>query len=235
MQTNPNAVDSIEAIALLDEPNRRRLYDLVSEAREAVGRDEAAEALGMSRELAAFHLDRLAQAGLLATEYRRRNGRAGPGAGRPAKLYRRSIGEVSVSLPPRRYDRAAEAMATALESLGRRGKGAVEPVAHRQGLAEVARSRAAGARDGAGRGPEDELVEVLRGAGYAPERDPAGDLVLRNCPYDALVANHLELTCGMNVAWAEGVVEGVGAPVTVEFAPAPGRCCVVFHTRPDQG
>jgi len=214
---------------MLEEPNRRRLYDLVSNARAAVGRDEAAEALGMSRELAAFHLDRLAEAGLLTTEYRRRNGRAGPGAGRPAKLYRRSGGEVSVSLPPRRYDRAAEAMAMALESLGRRGKGAVEPVAHRQGLAEAGRAREVTAPVGPAES-ETDLVDVLRAAGYAPERDPQdGSIVLRNCPYDSLVAGHRDLTCSMNVAWAEGVVEGLGAPMTVEFAPAPDRCCVVLR------
>lgn len=227
------ALGSIEAIALLDEPNRRRLYDLVSGARAAVGRDEAAEALGMSRELAAFHLDRLAEAGLLATEYRRRNGRTGPGAGRPAKLYRRSSGELSVSLPPRRYDRAAEAMATALESLGRRGKGAVEPVARRQGLADAGRVRAVASPGASPTASEGDLVDVLQVAGYAPERDPVdGAIVLRNCPYDALVAGHRALTCSMNVAWAEGVVEGVGAQMTVEFAPAPDRCCVVL--RPDR-
>lgn len=213
---------------MLEEPNRRRLYDLVASAQAAVGRDEAAEALGMSRELAAFHLDRLTDAGLLTTEYRRRNGRAGPGAGRPAKLYRRSGGEVSVSLPPRRYDRAAEAMAMALESLGRRGKGAVEPVAHRQGLAEAGRVRDAASVEPAA--SEAELVNVLRTAGYAPERDSLdGSITLRNCPYDALVASHRDLTCSMNVAWAEGVVEGLGAPMTVEFAPAPERCCVVLR------
>jgi predicted ArsR family transcriptional regulator len=231
VRTNSAPIDSIEAIAMLEEPNRRRLYDLVSGSPTAVGRDEAAEALAMSRELAAFHLDRLTDAGLLATEYRRRNGRAGPGAGRPAKLYRRSSGEVSVSLPPRRYDRAAEAMAIALEKLGRRGKGAIEPVAHRQGLAEVARAREAGL-DGPAQAPEDELVEVLRGAGYEPSADRSGEIVLRNCPYDALVAEHRELTCGMNVAWAEGVVEGVGAHMAVEFVPSPERCCVVFRPLP---
>lgn len=229
MNDETRNLDSIEAIALLDEPNRRRLYDLVASARAAVGRDEAAEALGMSRELAAFHLDRLADAGLLVTEYRRRNGRTGPGAGRPAKLYRRSTGELSVSLPPRRYARAAEAMATALESLGRRGKGAVEPIAHRQGLAEAGRVRAADSPAAS----EGDLVDVFQAAGYAPERDPVdGAIVLRNCPYDALVAGHRDLTCSMNVAWAEGVVEGIGASMKVEFAPAPDRCCVVL--RPDR-
>jgi len=93
--TERSPIDPIGAVALLEEPNRRRLYDLVVAGREAVGRDEAAAALAMSRELAAFHLDRLVEAGLLETEYRRRSGRTGPGAGRPAKLYRRADAEMA--------------------------------------------------------------------------------------------------------------------------------------------
>ena len=67
--------------------------------RDPLSRDEAASALGISRELAAFHLDRLLRAGLLEAEYRRLGGRTGPGAGRPAKLYRRSSREIAISLP----------------------------------------------------------------------------------------------------------------------------------------
>src|SRR6476660_6398579 len=106
MTTEPNLPDPVSAIATLDEPNRRRLYDYVASRHEGVGRDEAAAASGMSRELASFHLDRLVEAGLLTTEFRRLNGRSGPGAGRPAKLYRRSPGDVLASFPTRRYERA---------------------------------------------------------------------------------------------------------------------------------
>ena len=74
------------------------------------------------------------------------------------------------------------------------------------------------------------LVDFLRGAGYEPRIEPDGTVCLRNCPYDALVAEHRDVTCGMNVAWAEGLVDGLGVPqVGVELAPEPGRCCVVFH------
>ena len=119
--------DPIDAVAALAEPTRRALYDLVAASDEPVGRDDAVTALGISRELAAFHLDRLVAAGLLTPEYRRRSGRTGPGAGRPAKLYRRSDRSVEVSLPPRHYDRAADLMATALrrvsDGAGPRGPG----------------------------------------------------------------------------------------------------------------
>src|SRR5213078_316592 len=104
----PTKEAAVGAIALLDEPRRRALYEYVTSRPEPVGRDEAATALGIGRELAAFHLDRLAAAGLLDVEYRRLGERRGPGAGRPAKLYRRSARELSVSLPARDYERLAQ-------------------------------------------------------------------------------------------------------------------------------
>jgi predicted ArsR family transcriptional regulator len=232
---NTRAVDDpIEAIALLEEPNRRHLYDLVAASHEFVGRDEAAEALGISRELAAFHLDRLVRAGLLETEYRRRSGRTGPGAGRPAKLYRRADREVAISFPPRHYDLAADLMATALDRLGSAsGAQAAASVARERGNAlGAAARRDAGSRPGRRR-LLTALVDALRGAGYEPKIEtPSGSMRLRNCPFDALVSEHRELMCGMNLAWAEGVVEALGSSVTAHALPAPSRCCVVFNTAP---
>src|SRR6187401_444958 len=108
----------IEAIALLDEPVRRRLYEWLIAQSGSVSRDEAAAGVKISRALAAFHLDRLAADGLLEVEFARRSGRTGPGAGRPAKLYRRAEREITVSLPERRYAAAAAMMADALEEAG---------------------------------------------------------------------------------------------------------------------
>src|SRR5438034_11496924 len=118
MTKQSSVEDPVGALALLDDPKRRQLYDLVVASETPVGRDEAATALGISRELAAFHLDRLVAAGLLETEYRRLGDRRGPGAGRPATLYRRSDHELSASFPPRRYDLAAAPMPTPLDRLG---------------------------------------------------------------------------------------------------------------------
>ena len=121
---------------MLAEPTRRGLYEFVVARHEPIGRDEAAAAVGISRELAAFHLDRLVDAGLLLTEYRRLTGRTGPGAGRPAKLYRRATGDIEFSLPQRHYERAAELMATALDRLGAAtGLDAVSRVARERGRA----------------------------------------------------------------------------------------------------
>ena len=229
--TLPDA-DPIQVAAVLAEPTRRGLYKFVVARHEPIGRDEAAAAVGISRELAAFHLDRLVDAGLLVTEYRRLTGRTGPGAGRPAKLYRRAAGDIEFSLPRRHYERAAELMATALDRLGRgTGLEAVARIARERGRAlgvDAADLPEEASTDQ--RGSFARLFDLLLGAGYEPELEPAGDLCLRNCPYDALVQEHRDVTCGMNLAWAEGVVDGLGASdVDVELDPEPGRCCVVFH------
>jgi DNA-binding transcriptional ArsR family regulator len=106
----------IAAIAAIDDPQRAALYDHVSRSAHPVGRDDAAQQLGLPRSTAAFHLDRLVEQGLLVTEYRRLSGRTGPGSGRPAKLYRRAPGDVQVSIPPRQYELAGELLATAIDT-----------------------------------------------------------------------------------------------------------------------
>src|SRR5918999_3156386 len=97
--------DELARLAALDEPVRRRLFAYVRSSPEPVSREEAADAVGISRSLAAYHLDKLAEQSLLTTGYRRPEGRTGPGAGRPAKVYV-AQGEVSVSVPPRDYELA---------------------------------------------------------------------------------------------------------------------------------
>ncbi|MFL5688442.1 MAG: helix-turn-helix transcriptional regulator [Chloroflexota bacterium] len=230
MEQEPTT-DPVEAIAALAEPTRRALYDLVSGSDEPVGRDDAVTALGISRELAAFHLDRLVAAGLLKPEYRRRSGRTGPGAGRPAKLYRRTDEALEISLPPRHYDRAADLMAIALRRVANgAGLEALAWTARDAGAALGAAARGRIVDETAGMPAAPRLVEVLDDAGYEPLVEPDGTVCLRNCPYGAVAADHRDVTCGMNLAWAEGVVDGIGiADVQVELAPEPGRCCVVFH------
>src|SRR5690348_5975508 len=169
-----------ERVALLDEPARRRLYDFVTRRDAPVGRDEAAAGTGMSRGLAAFHLDRLAEAGLLEVEFRRLTGRTGPGAGRPAKLYTRAKRRVSVNLPASRYDLAGDLLAGALEQQreDESPAHAVKRVAGKAGRA-LARSRERSDGDGA-------LTEILDELGYEPEETSSGSVRLRNCPFHSL-------------------------------------------------
>jgi predicted ArsR family transcriptional regulator len=230
--TNETGIaDQVATIALLDEPTRRRVFELASASRHPVGRDDVAAQLGISRELAAFHLERLVKGGLLKTEYRRRSGRTGPGAGRPAKLYRRTDREVAISFPPRRYDAAADAFAEGITRL--------EDPAAVAAVADVARERGADlgleARRNAGARPSrrrrlSALLDVLRRAGYEPAVDEArGAVTLGNCPYHALVADHRELTCGMNLAWAQGVTGALDVRLQPVPIPNAGTCCVEFQ------
>src|SRR5919108_4779703 len=105
--------EPVGALSALGDPTRRSAYDYVCAQGRPVGRDEVAGALGVGRTLAAYHLDRLAKDGLLSVAYKRRSGRTGPGAGRPAKLYERSGQEIGVSVPPRDYGVAARLLADA--------------------------------------------------------------------------------------------------------------------------
>lgn len=233
------ADDALTAIGLLDEPVRRRVYEWVVAAGRPVARDEVAAGVGIGRPLAAFHLDRLAAAGLLAVEYHRRTGRSGPGAGRPAKFYRRAAREVRVSLPERRYDLIAELLAEAVEATAT----VVPPpeliaAAREAGRQVGTAARARPVTDGHPVGatvpvePLGELLPVLAAHGYEPSRVGDDALTLRNCPFDALVPRHRDLVCGTNLAFAEGLLEGLRIDgVAARLEPGTDRCCVLFEIR----
>ncbi|MEV8595983.1 helix-turn-helix domain-containing protein [Streptomyces sp. NPDC052012] len=207
----------VSAIAALDEPTRRKLYEYVVRRPDPVGRDEAAAALGLARQTAAFHLDRLAGESLLDVVYERRSGRTGPGAGRPAKLYRRSARQIAVSLPDRRYELAGRLLARAVEESAATGE-PVRDVLHR-------RAHECGARLAAD-GDRMELVPLLERYGFEPRRDGEA-VVLGNCPFHALARAHTETVCGMNQHLLRGVLDGLGdTGFEARLAPEPGRCCV---------
>ncbi|WP_448640131.1 helix-turn-helix transcriptional regulator [Geodermatophilus sp. URMC 63] len=213
--------DQVAAVAALAEPTRRRLYDHVVRQPEAVGREEVAAAVGVPRATAAFHLDRLVDDGLLDVHYERRTGRSGPGAGRPAKLYRRSACSVTVSLPERRYDLAGELLAAAVVEAERSGE--------RPGVVLDRRARARGRELGAavdGAGGREAVLRVLEARGYEPRVD-GGGIALANCPFHTLAREHTELVCGMNLQLLEGVLDGAGVgDLTARLQPVPGACCV---------
>src|SRR4051794_27569540 len=173
--------DAIDRVTSLGEPVRRALYEFVVGRGGPVDRDEAAVGVGIGRPLAAFHLDRLAAAGLVDVEYRRRSGRTGPGAGRPAKFYRRARGvETAVSLPPRHYDDVAEILAEGVERSADARAEAVE-AARRRG------HELAAAITGSDRA---SLVAALATRGYEPFEDSDGTVRLANCPFDRLATDH---------------------------------------------
>jgi predicted ArsR family transcriptional regulator len=216
----------LAALGLLDEPVRRELYDWVVAQPGPVGREAAARAVGVSRALATFHLDKLADAGLLDSSYMRLSGKVGPGAGRPARVYQRAERAFSVSLPARNYERVAGLFASALERLDdRRPPRALTRAAHAlgSGLGQAQRRGSSRSR----------VLKALGAAGYEPSSEPDGSIRLRNCPYDALVDEHRTLVCGTNLALAEGIADGARADGLVPVLDAqPGFCCVTFRERP---
>src|SRR5918995_2979452 len=167
----------VAAVAALAEPTRRRLYEHVARSPQPVSRDDVAGATGVPRPRTAFHLDRLVTDGLLDVHYERRSGRTGPGAGRPAKLYRRAESSVSVSLPERRYDLAGELLAAALVEAEESGERPVEVLGRR--AFRRGQELAAQAGSEAGR---DAALHVLEEHGFEP-RVEAGSIALANCPF----------------------------------------------------
>jgi predicted ArsR family transcriptional regulator len=205
------------AVSLLADSVRRRLYRFVSECERPVGRDEAAAAAGIGRSLAAYHLDKLAEHGLLEVEYARPAGRTGRGAGRPAKLYRRAQREFGVAVPPRDYRLLAELLVRAAGDDG----GLLA-----QAGRELGRSYGEAARG-------TRLEDALQARGYEPFEGVQGELRLRNCPFDSVAAEYPAVVCGLNLALLEGLLEGLGKDARrAVLAPTPGACCVTIEPMP---
>ncbi len=226
--------DRISTVAALADPVRRTLYRFVAASDTPVSRDDASAATGVPRTLVAYHLDKLVDEQLLDVEFRRLTGRSGPGAGRPAKLYRRSAAEIEVTLPPREYDVAAHLLAQAIIDASQRDEDVSEAVArvafgYGQQLAEGATSRA-GARPTRAR-QQQALLDVLREHGFEP-RVAGDDVVLTNCPFHRLAEQFTDLVCGMNLQLTRGIRSRLSLRPDLlepELDPAPDRCCVVLR------
>lgn len=213
----------IGVLAALDQPLRRDLYRLLRRAADWVGRDDAAEALGVPRSVAAFHLDKLVEAGIVEVRFERTSGRTGPGAGRPSKLYRPRADEVGASIPDRHYDLAGSMLASAIAESARTGTSA------RECLREVARH--AGERIGREAAPTPSLLDILSTHGYEPREEADDQIVLTNCPFHRLAEEQRDLVCHMNLDFVEGVLTGVGSDLVARLEPTPGQCCVRLDTR----
>jgi predicted ArsR family transcriptional regulator len=208
-------VRRMAAVASLGDGKRRQLFELIAASDEAIGRDDAALALGVPRSTASFHLDKLVDDGLLAVEFQKASGKTGPGSGRPAKMYRPATGEIGASVPDRNYDLAGELLAAAIEHSTDTGI----PVG--DSLRDTSRQRGLQwAADSA------SLAEFMAGEGYQPEPDGSGGFILRNCPFHRLAGGHPEVVCAMNGSFLRGAAAACGEPED-RVAPnaVPGQCC----------
>lgn len=208
--------DPLAGLSSLDDPVRQRLYHYIASCDDPVARDDAAAAAGISRTLAAYHLDKLAEAGILSVSYARPAGRSGPGAGRPAKRYTRTRDELSVSVPPRNYGLLADLLVTAI--------GADHDGTVRSAISAAAR------RAGRAGATEHGLLDTLGEFGYEPAVTDAGDIELRNCPFERLARQYTEEVCGLNLQLIQGMLEGAGEPAQrAELTPRERRCCVTVR------
>src|SRR4051794_18649174 len=227
--SSPSGWDTVH---LLSEPTRRRIYAAVREAESPLTREAVADAAGVGRRLAAFHLDALAAAGLLSVDYARPPGRTGPGAGRPAKRYAAVDIDVDVSLPARRYDLAARILARAITAAdGADARPYARQVARAEGES-VGRLRRRGGRMSTARTLE-AAADTLADLGYEPKSDGEGCIRLRNCPFHAVVDVAGELVCGVNEDFVAGVLTGLDghASVTAALDGVQPDCCVTVARR----
>ena len=218
------------SIGALEDDIRRALYLFARRHGRPISREEAAAAVGISRKLAAFHLDKLVDRGLLTAHYARPPGRSGPGAGRSAKFYEPAGDEISVTLPPRGYDLVGEILVDAIQSPGSNEspRDSARRVARDAGRALAERFRRQSGLRAAG--PERALSiarQILEDHGYEPYRDDRGALRLHNCPFHALSRRSPDLVCGLNQAFIDGLLRGLGNnSVDAVLDPQPNECCV---------
>ena len=218
--------DSIAAVAALADDLRRRMYAFIRDAGHPVTRDQAAARVGISRKLAAFHLDKLVDAGLLqagAARGLRRPGRA-------AKTYRPTDRVVQISIPPRQHTFLAEILLDSVLAGGAHAdiRQVVLDTAAARGrrLGELERHQARPGRLGAERALSLARSFLAR-LGFEPAQTVPGQLALRNCPFQPLAARSTELVCGINHAFLTGFLDGLGTTAAVAvLEPQPGACCV---------
>ncbi|MFI6493260.1 helix-turn-helix transcriptional regulator [Streptomyces sp. NPDC050564] len=219
---------AIDSVSVLSEDSRRRMFAFIRRARRAVTRDEAAASVGISRKLAAFHLDKLVDAGLLRTRYETPGGIRK--VGRQPKVYEPTDVQITVSIPDRRHELLADLLLDAVLSEGSDESAAQAALrtAEQRGrqMGEAARDETRPGRLGAERGLT-VCERLLDRYGYEPVREGPTQLRLRNCPFHPLAARAPDLVCGMNQAFLSGYLNGLEVNgVQAVLAPEPEECCV---------
>jgi predicted ArsR family transcriptional regulator len=218
---------AVAAIAALDDDVRRGLYEYVRAARRPVTREAAAQAVGISRKLAAFHLDKLVDLGVLRSGF-------GPSAarkvGRMPRLYEPADVDISVCVPERDPGLLAAILVEAVtdERAGETGAEAAMRVARQHGAAAgaAARTHVRPGRLGAERAA-GLAQDVLAEQGFEPYREGAA-VRLRNCPFHPLAARSPQFVCALNREYLDGMLDGIGADgrIAAALAPRAGECCV---------
>ncbi|WP_203913890.1 helix-turn-helix transcriptional regulator [Rhizocola hellebori] len=221
------AIARWNVVAALIDPVRRALYEHVRRQKHAVSREEAADAVAVSRTLTAFHLDKLVDVGLLQARYEAPSGKR-RGRGRTPKVYEASADGLNLTIPARQYELAGQILADAIAESPTDALAAVRRQAFRRGQ-QIGQSARPGSEDRVA--SLDEACQALAEMGYEPR--PGEEMLLDNCPFHALAQRQRELICGLNQAFVEGVLTGLGAhALQARLIPRPGSCCVTVTAAP---
>ncbi|MGI5127217.1 helix-turn-helix transcriptional regulator [Pseudonocardia sp. CA-107938] len=219
---------AIKAVAALDDELRHGMFSFIRRMRRPVSRDEAAAAVGISRKLAAFHLDKLVDAGVLQARFA--SGDGVRKVGRRPKVYEPVADDLRVTIPQRQHDVLAGILVDAVltEREGETAREAALRVARDHGaeLGAAARAELRPGRLGAERALTAAST-VAEQNGFEPARTSPTCVRLRNCPFHPLAAAAPELVCGINHGFFSGVLAGLDATtVDAVLDPQAGECCV---------
>ena len=217
----------IERLATaLGDPTRRRVFFMVREAEDAVSKDQVADVVGIDRRLAGFHLDKLVDQRFLTAEFRRRTGRSGPGAGRPAKHYRLAAEELTVSLPERHYDLLASLLLkAAADDSGEDRQDILDRIGYdfgfEVGLTEVAAGRTRPGQEGVN--AVEQVVRLLSRYGFAAQSSGNGTIRACACPFEELAFDDPERICGLDRAIWKGMLAAFDSAATLSVATTRAR------------
>ncbi len=210
----------------LGDPTRRGIYVTVRESAEPMTATQLAELFGIHPNVARHHLDRLAADGYLRVSRRRRNGKSGPGAGRPAKCYEATPKEIAIQFPPRRHELLSELLVRVVERLApEHGPEMAEQVGREYGR-DIARQ--IGMPEEAGFDAAVRAVAVaMTGVGFDMSLDDeSGQLLTRSCPFGQTAADHPDVVCKLDQGIVSGLMEAV--------LPEGRRVVVTPHGTPDE-
>ncbi len=213
----------------LGDATRRGVYISVRDSAEPVTVSQIASIFGIHTNVARHHLDKLVTDGYLRVDHRRRSGKRGPGAGRPAKHYEPTPKEVSLQFPARRYDMLSELLLRVVERLG---TAEATAVAEEIGI-EYGRELAAeiGLPEDAGfKGAVEAVARAMTGVGFETSPDMGEHLmVTRHCPFGQTATDHPEIVCRLDQGIVRGLLEAThhnALPVVVPHTNLADDCYI---------
>jgi predicted ArsR family transcriptional regulator len=196
-----------------------------------VTREEAADARDISRNLAAFHLDKLVEAGLLRARYESPADQP-RGRGRTPKVYEAAGEGLSLTVPPRRYELLGDILAAALADQPHNAAEAAHQLAFDQGRHIGRRKRidAGGIEGGAGVTAQLEAVRsAVAELGFEPSTSDPNGVYLANCLRTWPCAG--ELVCAQLPS--SPILAGLETPrLQAQLVPRVNRCCVTITEKP---